>query len=141
MSSVVSRKSLVTFMSRKNRFRNKKKRWSRRERKLMQTSERITPAKTGEEVKAAALPKINARSPITATLPERKKEDMPTQESNIATLKVSPNGFDEAKQREIKSHLAIVLLVSGLCLVLVGLLYFLELKINWVERALALSFL
>lgn len=49
-----------------------------------------------------------------------------------------PISFEESKSQEIISHLKTVMTVSILCLILVGSLYFLELRVRWVEQILGM---
>ena len=87
----------------------------------------------------AQKPQINESTATIAAEPKlsyRKKAESKQQmnDEDKKALPVSvPMTFEEIKSKEIISHLKTVLLVSLICLLMVGGLYFLEQKIHWVN--------
>lgn len=72
----------------------------------------------------------------TASLPSIKAVKPDKQKAVAPEQIAEPMSIEESKSQEILSHLKTVMLVSALCLVIVGSLYFLESKTHWVEQVL-----
>jgi len=104
--------------------RNKKKRWSRKFRKMHHISKpAVSETPSYEPVKENIQYSENKESQRTPepvkSAPEAKK---PVYLS-----------FEEEKSQEIMGNLKMVLTVSILCLLFLGILYFFELRHDWVS--------
>jgi len=100
--------------------RNKKKRLSRKFRKLHQIGK---PA-------VIEVPPVDSRVENAAA--ESEKTDAAPERKAPPAAKPVYVSLEEEKSREIMGNLKTVFAVSGLCLVILGILYFLELRGDWV---------
>ena len=106
----------------------------------MQSAGGTFPLKAGAESETTVFSKFDSRELVADSAPEEKEEKTEAQDNRDAISEAPQYTFDEAKHQEIKSHLKTVILVSVLCLVLLGIVYFLELKMHWVEQILLSSY-
>jgi len=111
---------------------SKKKRWSRRKRKMMKMG-RLEKQIPQERSVIAESPKLqndsakdNADLAVAKEKPELQAIDSGTDPEEAKAL--------QEKSAEITSHLKTVFGASLVCLLLLGFLYFLEIKKHWVEN-------
>lgn len=102
-------------------------------RRMMNTGE----VKTAESVNVATdnTPVISAPEAKTTEV-QKNSAPVSSQDEEKSVPLVDMNNPDKLKFQEILTHLKTVMLVSILCLAIVGSLYFLELKIHWVDQIL-----
>jgi hypothetical protein len=85
-----------------------------------------------------SLPDIEIQKTVDS--PSIKPRDIDKEPAEAAAPLSKPMSFEKSKSQEIASHLKTVMLVSVLCLIIVSFLYFLELRIHWVEQILLSPF-
>jgi len=123
-------------MSRKNRSR-KKRRFSRKMRKMMKMGVTKIPEHfTSTKNTTSTINDLVTETSKTINKPEPNK--IPTDRISPAQFKITD--FEKLKFKEILAHLKTVMLISVLCLAIVGFLFFLELKIHWVNQILLSPF-